>query len=154
MALTQTFQIAESSPTGSGTTVGSKLHGLTKFDYFMIDADLTNTGSGTLNVYLQRKIDIHNGASTETIWRDWVAFPQLTAATATTYYTITPQPNNGIVAVGTGSDTAATPALAANSMVGGHPGDVLRAVYVAAGISALVASAQKIRITGRKDPRG
>lgn len=148
-----TARIADSSPTGSSTTIGSTISGLDRYDYFMVDADLTNTGSGTLNVYLQRKVTIY-GSTTSSVWRDWIAFPQLAASTATTRYTATPQPSNGITVVGTGSETAATPALTANTAVGGHPGDTLRAVYVAAGIGTLVSSAQTIRVTGWQDRRG
>src|SRR5690606_37920398 len=90
----------------------------------MIDADLVGATGGTLDVYLQREV-----AADE--WRDWLHLPQLSAAAQAISYTVPFAADPDIYTVGTGDADTATPALAADTFVGGHPGDKLRAVYVA-----------------------
>lgn len=146
-----TFDLTVPAGTGSETVVGTSVGGFHPYDYFMVDATLTNTGSGTLNVYVQRRIGNETAGS---VWRDWIAFPQLSASAGTKVYTVTPQPANAIVSVGTGSATAATPALTANSVVGGHPGGALRLVSVQSGVGTFISQAQTARVTGWKDRHG
>jgi hypothetical protein len=138
----QTVTLTITTGTGSGTVLGTSANGFRKYDYFMLDANLLNSGTSAVDVYIQRAVTTY--APTEaTVWRDWVHFPQLTAATGKKHYSLTPQPSGGIVAVGTGS----TPALAANVAVGGHPGERLRLVTVQAGTGTYVAQTQTVHVT-------
>lgn len=120
----ETFTIEGTTPASASTAIGTTIAGLERFDFFMIDADLVGATGGALDVYLQREI-------APNVWRDWLHFPQLASGAAAVSYTV---PTNGeadIYTVGTGTDSTASPALAADSFVGGHPGNRLRAVYVA-----------------------
>lgn len=136
------FTITGTTPASASTAVGAVVSGLDRFDAFSIDADLIGATGGVLDVYLQRKI-------TDNVWRDWLHFTQLTAGNAAVRYSVSTSPGiaNTIVAVGTGTDSAATPALAANTFIGGHPGNFVRAVYVA-GASTSAGAAVSILIRG------
>ena len=138
----KTFTIADVSPAAASTAIGDVVMGLNAYDAFLIDADLVGATGGVLDVYLQRKI-------ADNVWRDWLHFTQLTAGAAAVRYSVSTAPGiaNTIVAVGTGTDSAATPALAANTFIGGHPGDAVRAVYVA-GASTSAGASITIRIRG------
>lgn len=141
--ITQT--IAEATPASASTAVAAKVAtGLDRFAYLMVDAELTGGTGGTLDVYLQRSVTKNDGT---TVWYDWAHFTQV-AAGVTARYSLTPTASGGPVTVG--KDT--TPALAAGSCVGGHPGEALRAVFVAgAGTSA--AGSVVINVTGIGDVR-
>lgn len=131
--------ITDTSPGSASTAIGDTVKGLADFDWFSVDAQLVGATGGTLDVYLQRKVD-------SDLWADWLHFPQLTAGAAAVKYSAQSGSDKTIHAVGNGSDASAgTPALAANTLVGGHPGDQLRAVYVAgAGTSAGAAVVIKV----------
>jgi hypothetical protein len=123
------YALTGTSPTGTtaATITGVVQRGLQKHDYFAIDADLKGASLGTLDVYLQRKV-------TDDVWLDWLHFPQLAAGAARVYYSATTGGSTTITAVGKGTDASAgTPALAANSFIGGHPGDQIRMVCKAGG---------------------
>jgi hypothetical protein len=139
----QTTPVTVTSGTGSGTVVGTAVPGFRRFDYFMFDASLTNTDTGTVDVYVQRCITV----GSTTTWRDWIHFPQLTASVGAKEYSITSQSPGGIHAIGTGS----SPALAANTAIGGHPGDQLRLVVVTGGTGVLLAQDQTVNVTGWQD---
>lgn len=118
--------------TTTGTTaarvVGTAIRGLTKYEWFSVDANLKGVPLGTLDVYLQREVaaaaDVSGG-----VWADWVHFPQLSEAGARVYYSAQSIPSGDITVVGRGTDASAgTPALAANTNIGGHPGDAVRLV--------------------------
>ena len=133
-----TTVLSETSPATAGTVVADRIFGgLQQYSWFVIDAELTGATGGTLDVYLQRK------APGTGIWYDYLHFPQVAAGAGAAYYTVQPQAIQGITVVGKGT----TPALAANTCTGGHPGAELRCVFVAgAGTSA--GATQVIRITG------
>ena len=142
MAFKKVFPITGTTPSSATTAiVGSNVGGLTAFDWFTIDADLVGATGGTLDVYLQRKVDTN-------VWADWVHFPQLAAGASAVRYTIPSGADKTIVPVGVGTDALpGTPALATNTFVGGHPGEALRCVAVA-GASTSAGAAITIRITG------
>lgn len=142
MSNTQVFRIEDTSPAAAGTAVGSKVAGLEKFDWFMVDAQLVGATGGTLDVYLQRKI-------ADDLWADWLHFPQLAAGGAAVRYSAQSGTDKDIVVVGGGTDASPGPALAANTFVGGCPGTAVRAVYVA-GASTSAGAAVNIQITGRR----
>ncbi|HEX7604974.1 MAG TPA: hypothetical protein VF316_25325, partial [Polyangiaceae bacterium] len=64
-------------------------------------------------------------------WVDWAHFAQVAAGAAAAAYVLTMDKSSiaQIVAVGSGL----SPALAANSCIGGHPGERLRVVFKAGG---------------------
>lgn len=138
MSLSQT--LTGTSPASASTAIGGTVAGLDKYDSFTIDADLIGATGGLLDVYLQREVATN-------VWRDWLHFPQLTAGASAVRYCVQPGPNNTIVAVGVGTESTATPALAANTCVGGHPGTKLRVVLVA-GASTSAGAAYSIVIRG------
>lgn len=135
-----TFTISETSPASASTVVGQVISGLNRFDSFLVDADLVGATGGTLDVYLQRWVDTN-------LWHDWLHFPQLASGASAIRYSVFPSLSNTIVVVGTGTDSNATPALAANTCVGGHPGSKVRAVYVA-GASTSAGAAVSLKIRG------
>jgi len=130
MGYTETFTITDSTPAEAGTAIGSVVHGLARFHSITIYADLEGATDGTLDVYLQNEI-------APGVWRDWVHFGQIAAdAQAVSVVASAGFPLEGGIPtsmseVGTGDAGSATPALAAESIVGGHPGNSVRAVYVA-----------------------
>lgn len=140
--MSQLFTLTGTSPASASTALGGVAPGLDRFDGFNIDADLVGATGGTLDVYLQRQV-------ADNVWRDWLHFPQLTAGGAAVRYSVSTAPGvaNTIVAVGTGTDSAATPVLAANTFVGGHPGTKVRVVLVA-GASTSAGAVYTIHIKG------
>ena len=121
----RTFTLTGTSPAAAGQAVIQTEGGLGAYDWFQIDADLVGATGGTLDIYLQRKLDTD-------VWLDWVHLPQLAAGAAAVRYSLTVSSSNTIVAVGKTSDAGVgTPALAANTSVGGHPGDKVRVMAVA-----------------------
>lgn len=138
----KTFTISDTTPATASTAIGGIARGLDAYDAFLIDADLVGATGGTLDVYLQRKV-------APDTWRDWLHFTQLTAGNAAVRHSVSTAPgiSNTIVVVGIGTDSTATPALAANTFIGGHPGEAVRAVYVA-GASTSAGAAVTIRIRG------
>lgn len=138
----QTFTVSDTSPASAITAVGDSVGSLDEFDWFTIDADLVGATGGTLDIYLQRQV-------AEDLWRDWLHFPQLADTAAAVKYTAVTSVTNSVVVVGGGTDATPGVALAANTFIGGHPGNKVRAVYVAgAGTSA--GAAVTIRVTGWK----
>jgi hypothetical protein len=145
MPVKQDVYFMQATPgTTSGTTITTQVvRGLRKYDWFTVDAVLKGNTGGTLDVYLQRQVKHDDGS----VWLDWVHFPQQAAAAAKKAYTATAMASNGAVVVGTGSDAGVSLALAANTVVGGHPGDVVRMV-LKSGASTSAATPQTVWITG------
>jgi|SRR5579885_1167592 len=119
------------SPSASGTTAQPAVTGLGGYRTATIYANIQGGTGGTLDIYIQISPD---GGTT---WIDYIHFAQLAAgASAVTKIIpiskLTPT-TTGITTVGTGT----SPALAANTVVGGDFGDRMRVVFVAgAGTSA------------------
>jgi hypothetical protein len=142
MAVKRDFAIADTSPEAASTAVGTILRGLSAFDFFVIDAALVGATGGALDVYLQREVGIPGSGTT--VWRDWLHFTQLASGAAAIKYCLSSGvgSSTGITTVGEGT----TPVLAANAFIGGHPGDAVRALYVA-GASTSAGAAIAINIT-------
>jgi hypothetical protein len=122
----RTFSIADVSPAAAGTVVGKSVVGLGDYPLIRLDAELVGATNGTLDVYLQRLVK-------PGVWTDWLHFAQLAAGAAAVRYSLLGGHglSTTITASNRGSDAAPAVALAAATFLGGHPGDVVRAVYVA-----------------------
>jgi len=129
----------------TSAAIGSPVAGLRKFDSFNIDAIIIGPTGGTIDVTIQRKLGPFLDGTAVDLWVDWLRFPQVAAAT-TKYYSAATASGLTIVAVGAVATAAFTATLAANTFVGGHPGDQIRAVCTT-GASTSAAAAQKIYIT-------
>lgn len=148
LAKSQTVTLAGASPASASTSIVATSAGsLLDFDEFAVRADLVGATGGTLDVYLQRRIAAG-------MWTDWVHFPQLASGAAAVTYEVAIGPgSNAIEAAGTGNDSTASPALAANKCLGGHPGDAVRLVCVA-GASTSAGAAQAVSIFARRRALG
>lgn len=136
------LSIVETTPAEAGTVVGGSLSGLSRYESFRIDALLVGATGGTLDVYLQRKVGPN-------LWVDWAHFAQLLAGASAIIECLVCNPQNSTTIATTASGgTDDTPALtiAADSFLGGHPGDQIRAVYVA-GASTSAGAAIAIHVT-------
>lgn len=133
--------ISDISPASASTAAGDTVSGLNAFNEIHVEADLVGATGGTLDVYLQRKVGTN-------AWRDWIHFPQLASGAAAVKYAARSQNATGITVVGGGTDASPGVALAANTIIGGHPGTDVRAVYVA-GASTSAGAAVTVRIYGR-----
>ena len=144
-----TAELAEASPDTASTVASvATIKGLGGFDAIVLDAYLQGATGGTLDIYVQRL------APDGTNWLDYAHFPQLADGAAAQWYTAELQPALGINAVGSGT----SPSLAANTILGGHPGSEIRLVFVA-GTGTSAGAAQRLfvsghRIAGQKHSRG
>lgn len=130
------------SASASTTLVGNSILGLDDFDWFQVSATLIGPTGGTVDVYLQRKIDTG-------VWQDWVHFPQMSAGT-TKRYVLSAQSTDDITEVGGGNDATPGVALSANTNLGGHPCMGVRMVTVT-GSGVSVAATQTIYINAFRD---
>ena len=131
--------ISETTANAAGTAAGGHVGMLQNYDSLTIRATLTGVTGGTLDIYLQTSVD---GSE----WVDYAHFAQIAAAAAAATYGFTVSRNGqqtSILALGINS----TPALAANTVVGGDFGNQMRALYVS-GVGTSAGAAQVIRITG------
>lgn len=143
--MTETWNIADTTPAAASTVVGSVISGLAKFKGLRIEAQVVGATGGALDIYLQRKIGPN-------LWADWVHFAQLAAGASALLYSLAAEHVNataGALTAVTSGGTDASPvlSLAANNFNAGHPGDYLRAVYVA-GASTSAGAAIKFYVTG------
>lgn len=122
----------------SSAIVDSEITGLSICPIVAVTASLTGNTGGTLDVYIQRW-DVGLGA-----WIDWARFPQLASGAAEIKYT-TPAPAQSTTITEVGED--ATPAIAANTCVGGHPGDKVR-VWAVSGTSTTAGGAVVVSFQG------
>ena len=142
MSKRQVFTFSGTSGAAASTTaaIGAVKNGFLGFNSFWIHANLLGGTGGTLNLRLQRQV-------TTDIWSDWVSFPQLAAGAAAISYALSvPDGGSAIAVVGGGSDATPTVVLAANSFVGGHPGNSLRLVGTT-GSGNTVGAAQAVYLT-------
>ena len=124
------------------TQVVATCAGLLRFDRIMVDASLTGVAGGTLDVYLQREVDTN-------VWADWAHFPQITAGNAAVEFSLQSGSDKTIHTVEQGTAASAgTPALAAGTLVGGHPGNRLRMVFVTGAGATGPAKSQTVRVSG------
>ncbi len=142
---TQIHAIADTSPAAASTAIGDTVGGLSKYDAITILGTLQGGTGGTLDVYIQTSFDA--GVT----WYDYVHFAQKAdgAAATTVAVSFPPAGVTALTAIGKGSLSTPSVGLAANTVIGGVWGDMMRAVYVAgAGTSA--GTAQTISIVGYK----
>lgn len=126
---------ATSPATASTAATSDTVSNISDYDWFLLIATLQGATGGTLDVYVQGKM-----ADT---WYDWGHFTQLSAAASSVTYQVQPQPNNGAVAVGSGT----SPALAADTFLGGYPGDEIRMVFTA-GSGTSAGASQTLKVYG------
>lgn len=148
----RTSTITGTSPAAPGQAALAPLaQRLDEFDQIYVTALLVGATGGTLDVYLQRRVD-----DAGTVWADWIHFPQLAAGAAAVKYAAAALPPPAVTATVIGTTaadgTTGAPALAANTVVGGHPGDCVRCICVA-GAATTVGAAVTIHIKGRRGPR-
>lgn len=135
--------ISQTSPSSASTVVSTaSISGLQSFDEIQIEAILTQATGGTLDVYLQRKL-------ISDLWADYAHFTQLAAGSTVFKYSARSTSAGGITVVGGGTDASPGVVLAANTILSGHPGTDLRAVFVA-GASTSAGATQTIRVFGLK----
>jgi hypothetical protein len=138
--------ITATSPATASTVVHSVQFGnLDDLESLTIIADIRGATGGTLDVYLQTT---HDGGAT---WFDFAHTVQLTAGAAQVrraWHVNRATPVTASTVIG----TATTPALAADTIVGGSWGDALRIVFVA-GASTTVGASQTIRLYGKRKGR-
>jgi hypothetical protein len=133
--------ISETSPASASTVVSTgTISGLASFEEIHIEAILTQATGGVLDVYLQRKL-------ANNLWSDYAHFTQLAAGSTVFKYSARSASAGGITVVGGGTDATPGVVLAANTILSGHPGTVLRAVFVA-GVSTSAGATQTIRAFG------
>lgn len=131
---------SDTTPSTETTEVGSSATGLDEFQEIHIEADLVGATGGTLDVYIQRKL-------ADDLWRDWIHFPTISAGGGAVKYSVPPGYTKDIYTVGGGTDASPGIALAADTFVGGHPGNTIRAVYDA-GPSTSAGTGVTIRVLG------
>lgn len=140
-------KISQTSPSSATTELSNPVYGLGGFDTIVVFAKLQGATGGTLDVYLQGSFD---GGVT---WYEVAHFAQMAAAAAQKTYKVTFVLNSTITQVGEGTAGAAgTAVLAAGAVAPGHPGDAMRAVFVA-GASTSAGAAQTINIFGTNTRR-
>lgn len=138
----QRHVITGTSPASATTdVVGNIVGGLQIYDSLQIIAMIQGGTGGTLDLYLQTSVDGTN-------WYDYVHFAQLAdgAAALTRYLSVS---RAGQVTTLTAIGSGTSPALAANTVLGGDFGTRLRLLAVAgAGTSA--GASQTIVINGTR----
>lgn len=135
-------RITGTSPAAASTALSQTVGGLAGYDLVTVFAKVQGATGGTLDVYLQGSFD--DGVT----WYEVAHLPQLAAAAAQRTYKLTFSLSSAITAVGEGtSGSAGTAVVAANTIVAGHPGDLLRVVYVA-GASTSAGATQTFNIHG------
>src|SRR5262249_18496195 len=121
---TGSFGLTFTSPAAPGTVVQTPVLGLGPYHSLSIFSTLQGATGGTLDIYIQYSPD---GGTT---WVDYAHFPQLAAGAGATSRGWSASKNaqqTTLTSVGTG----ASPALRANTIVGGDWGGRLRVVAVA-----------------------
>jgi len=118
------YDLSATSPSAQSTVAGPVAAGLENVDSLLILASLTGATGGVLDVYLQTSAD--GGAS----WYDYAHFAQKAAGSGVTHHLFSVSRHAQQLTITTvGKDT--TPALPANTVVGGSFGDRLRVLFVA-----------------------
>ncbi len=125
---TAASSVAITGSSGAAGVASSSPVDLTQFSSLSVTAALVGAAGGPLDVYLQTSFD---GGTT---WVDYAHFPQfLAAATAVKYAFSTTMIAQSAAPVVVGNNLS--PALAANTVVGGTWGDRFRLVMVAGALT-------------------
>lgn len=144
MAHTKSWSLAWTSPASATTEIPAAGYApdMGMCDSLLIYAAIRGGTGGTLDIYLQMSPDMG------TTWVDYAHFAQLAdgAAAIKRVWTVSKSAQQtSIVTVGSGS----SPALAANTIIGGEFGDRIRVVNVA-GVGTSAGAAQAITIVGTR----
>lgn len=141
MALRSQTTLADTSPAAASTAAGAVVGGgFSDAKALTVVATIRGGTGGVLDVYIQTSHD------RGTTWLDWAHFPQLAdgAAVTTRVWHVTRDTAVGtLTAIGSGT----SPALAANTILGGAWGDRFRVLYVA-GVGTSAGTAQSIKLFG------
>lgn len=134
--------ITGTSPASATTAViGNVAGGLQVYDSLQFIATIQGGTGGTLDLYIQSSVDGTN-------WYDYAHFAQLAAGAAaiTRYFSVTRHAQvTTLTAIGSGT----SPALAANTVLGGDFGTQLRLLAVT-GASTSAGATQTIIINGTR----
>lgn len=118
------------SPASATTTAQTAVTDLGQYRSMTVYASIQGGTGGTLDIYIQMSPDAG------TTWIDYAHFAQLAAGAAAITRSFSVCKDSQALTIST-IGTGTTPALAANTVLGGNFGDRLRVVYVAgAGTSA------------------
>ena len=115
------------SASAAGTVVTSTSPSIMIYRNLEIVAQLQGNTGGTMDMYLQTSPD--NGLT----WYDYIHFPQRAAGAAVAAYHTTVARDGGQTATPIVVGAGIVPALAANAVVGGSFGTMLRVVIVSGG---------------------
>ena len=135
--------LSDTSPAAASSAAGtSRAYGLADCDSITVVGSLVGATGGTLDVYIQTS---HDGGTT---WFDWAHFAQLASGAAAIKQSFHQgrDSNASVTTVG----TAATPALAASTVVGGGWGDMMRLAFTA-GVGTSVGATISVQIIGNKN---
>lgn len=136
---TAASSVALVGSSGAAGVASSQPIDLTEFSSLSVTAALVGATGGPLDVYLQTSFD---GGTT---WVDYAHYPQLAALSAAVKYAFTTSMNaQNAAPVVVGNNT--TPALAANTVVGGAWGDRFRLLMVA-GASTTAGAAVSVTLS-------
>jgi hypothetical protein len=138
------FLLSDTSPSAPGNNDSTAVtqDGLERFDWFTLDAKLTQATGGVLDVYLQRWV-----ASLQE-WRDWIHFTQLAAGSTVFRYSLDCRTAaTSITTVGQGT----SPSISAGVVTVAHPGPKVR-LYFVAGASTSAGAVQKVTLAAWKKP--
>lgn len=117
------------APSTTTIPVGGAIFALSHYEKLAFIFEIVGPTGGTVDVYLQKRIAANK-------WVDYCHVPQVAAVT-TKRYESSQFDASTITDSGVGDDTpTATPVIAANTIVPGHPGEAVRLVLVTgAGVS-------------------
>lgn len=130
------IDLSATSPSSATTVAGTPVTGLAGYGSMSIYANIQGGVGGTLDIYLQYSPD------EGTTWVDYAHFAQLAsgASAIKRVWTVSRSAQQTTIAT---VGTSTSPALSANSIIGGEWGDRLRVVMVA-GASTSAGAAQTI----------
>jgi len=141
---TKRLRIQDTSPAAASTVIGSSVDGLDQFESIIILATLTGATGGVLDVYLQVRTKGVDSQADD--WVDYAHFTQVGAGAGAITRLWSVSRTGQVTSIATVGRNA-TPALAANTILGGEFGSEMRAVYVA-GASTSAGATQTIDIIG------
>ena len=135
---TGNFDLSFTSPAAASTVAQTAVTGMGPFTSGYLCCTLTGATGGVLDIYIQISPD--GGAS----WFDYLHFAQLAAGAAAVTKVVAISKKIPTTTAITTAGTGTSPALAANTVIGGDWGDRMRILAVA-GASTSAGAAQVIK---------
>lgn len=135
----QNVALATAAVAGTAALGSVFAGGFLKAEKLIIDAKLVGPTGGTLDVCLQRKIATDK-------WRDWIRFPQVTAATTKYYVATVSGEGSAITECGNSTDASPTMTIPVNTILNMIPNETVRIVCTT-GVGTSVAGSVDITIT-------